>query len=407
MTVGIPTFHGARLTQARLARGMFKKTLGELIGVSLTQISRYEDGLDKPQLDKLAALSRQLQFPEAFFTTRPWGETLEPIFWRSRTTETKTARNMTEQRMVWLCEVFEFLEREVDFPSVKLPTVNVPDDFRTLTQEAIEGAAETLRAAWKLHNYPIPDVTLALENVGLPVVNMDMMSDKQDGFFFRSRKLGRPFVGINTHNVSASRARFDAAHELGHAVLHRFVTPSQENDPAFLKLLEQQAHRFAAAFLFPREAFIAEVGVPSLDYFAALKKKWGLSIAAMIFRAHDLGMIGDGEKAVLQQGMGRRRWRGPLREPFDNPAEMPLERPRMLRRGFEAAIGDGVPDRRAVLNRLPLPEREVEQLAGLNTGFFNTAAVVRMPPARGGSSLSARDVETGTVIEFSLRRSGA
>ena len=406
MAVGTPRFVGKRLTEARLARGMFKKTLGDLVGVTGTAISRYEDGLDKPQAERLAAIARQLGFPESFFMAAAWDETLEPVFWRSRSTETKTSREITEQRMRWLRELFHFLEQEVDFPAVAIPTVELPGDFRAVTQEDIERAAETVRDAWRLRARPIPDVTLALENAGLPVVNLDFMSDKQDGFCFRSEALARPFVGINIHNVSAARARFDAAHELGHVVLHRAVTPQQERDPATHKLLEQQAHGFAAAFLFPRQSFLTEVAMPSLDYFASLKKRWGISIGAMIFRAHGLGMIDDAEKFSLQQALGRRRWRGPLREPFDLPSDMPLERPRMLRRGIEAVLGDGSFDRQSLLMALSLPQQEVEQLAGLQPGFLDSGAVHEMPLPLKSRGLQTLDVESGTVLEFPGSRKG-
>ncbi|MCP3475905.1 hypothetical protein NLM33_37320 [Bradyrhizobium sp. CCGUVB1N3] len=43
------------------------------------------------------------------------------------------------------------------------------------------------------------------------------------------------------------------------------------------KQIEQQAHRFAGAFLFPREAFRFEVTRPTLDYFRALKKRRNLT----------------------------------------------------------------------------------------------------------------------------------
>jgi len=400
MVVGLPNFCGARLTEARLARGMFKKTLGDLVGVSGTAITKYEEGEDKPQAERLDVIARQLGFPRSFFTARAWEEDLQPVFWRSRSTETRTARDMTEQRMRWLCEVFHFLEQEVEFPSLKLPDIDLPEDFRSLTQEDIERAAETMRDAWRLRSHPIPDVTLALENAGIPVVNLDFMSDKQDGFCFRSPTLGRPFVGINIHKVSAARARFDAAHELGHVVLHRSATPQQERDPATHKLLESQAHAFAAAFLFPKESFLAEVSTPSLDYFAALKKKWGMSVGAMIFRAWTLGVIDEGEKAGLQQNMGRRRWRGPLREPFDGLDQMPLEHPRMLRRGIEAVLADGILDRRAVVELLCLPRNEIERLTGLEPGFLSTAEVEELPLPMKRRAADGVDLAGGTVVTF-------
>jgi len=84
-------------------------------------------------------------------------------------------------------------------------------------------------------------------------------------------------------------------HALG-VSLHRDVTLSQLRDPSLSKRIEQQAHLFAGAFLFPRESFRQEVAAPTLNYFSALKKRWGMSIAAMIYRASVLGMIDEFEK---------------------------------------------------------------------------------------------------------------
>jgi Zn-dependent peptidase ImmA (M78 family)/transcriptional regulator with XRE-family HTH domain len=332
MTVGVRSFQGARLTEARLSLGLFKNALADMIGVTPMAITRYEQGLDHPQSDKLAAMSLQLNFSEEFFCKPVWPEELQIVHWRSRASETKSAREMTEQRMRWLQEIFAFLESEVEFPEYRLPDVQLPDDFRLIKGRDIEQAALQVREEWGLRDQPIPDMVLALENAGIPVVALDIPSDKQDGFFFPSRTLNRGFVGINIHEVSSSRARFDAAHELGHSILHKNITPEIAKNPTFHKILEEQAHRFAGAILFPQSSFLKEVGYVSLDYLSALKRKWGISVAAMIMRAGDLGLIGKEEKAMLYRSMTKRRWRGPLREPFDK--EMSLEHPRDAKAGY-------------------------------------------------------------------------
>jgi Zn-dependent peptidase ImmA (M78 family)/transcriptional regulator with XRE-family HTH domain len=400
MKFGVQNFHGRRLTEARLARGRFKNSLATSIGVSGMAISHYEGCADNPQHDKLRLLAGELNFPFEFFLRPAWPEELELVFWRQRSSETKLAREMTEQRMRWLCEIFSFLDGEVDFPEIDLPKLNLPTDFRLITPEMIEEAAMRVRAHWGLRELPIPDVTLALENAGIPVVNLEIASEKQDGFCFHSPALGRSFVGINIYNVSAARARFDAGHELGHIVLHRHVTPQESRDPVFHKMLEQQAHRFAGAFLFPRKSFIAEVGAPTLYYFSDLKRRWGMSIAAMVFRAFNLGVIDEDEKSALYHNMARRRWRGVLREPFDSHKDMPLERPRMLRRGMELVVGSGVFGRSAIKTSLALPQSEIEQIAGLRAGFLNEADVIPLALPKRGGAFRTLDLETGSVLEF-------
>ncbi|MCY1644388.1 helix-turn-helix domain-containing protein [Methylorubrum sp. SL192] len=403
MSVGVQAFQGSRLREARLARGLYKNALGDMVGVTGTAITNYEEGRDKPQHDKLCALANQLGFSYEFFLRPSWPEDVGVVFWRSRAAETKTAREMTEQRMRWLCETFAFLEADLTFPSYALPRLDIPADFRLITAEVIEAAAEALRTHWKLGVRPIPDVTLALENAGIPVANLDIPSEKQDGFCFWSSYLHRPFVGINSYSLSCSRARYDCAHELGHIVLHAGVTPQQERDSALHKMIEDQAHRFAGAFLFPREAFFEEVRVPSLDYFCSLKKRWGMSIAAMIFRASNLGLIDDVEKAALYRNMTRRGWRGSLREPFDSRSEMPMEKPRMLKRGVEALLSEGFYTRSGLQSSLTLPDREIEQLAGLEEGYFRTAELVQLAVPKQTRHLSSRDLESGEIVEFTRR----
>jgi len=404
MTVGVPGFRGERLKEARLARGLFKKSLADMVGVTGTAVTRYEEGEDKPQLDKLEVLASRLNFPVDFFLKAIWPEELSVVFWRSRSNETKYAREMTEQRMRWLCEIFSFLEEEVNFPAQNLPEMDLPSDVHLITPDIIEHAAMRLREHWGLRDRPIPDMLLALENAGIPTVQLDIASDKQDGFCFRSSCLNRFFVGINVYEISGVRARYDAGHELGHAILHQHITAQQSRDPATHKLLEQQAHRFAGAFLFPREAFLSEVVVPSLDYFCNLKKRWGISIGAMVFRASNLGLIDEFEKANLYQNMTRRGWRGALREPFDSPNEMPLERPRMLRRALETVLNAGIFGRSTILSSLALPQIEIEQIAGLQKGSLDEADVFQLPiSARTQTLLRAVDLESGNVIEFPRR----
>lgn len=400
MVKGVATFSGEKLTEARLARGLYKNALAERIGVTAMQVTRYESNQDRPTPDKLSAIANALEFPYDFFTRKVWPEPLGPIFWRSQVAETKTARDMTEQRMRWLCELFWTLEEELEFPRADIPELDVPEDFRQITPSMIEGFAERVRREWRLKDLPIRDVVLSVENAGIPVVMLDIVSEKQDGFFFRSALLNRGFIGVNVHNVTAARARFDVAHELGHLVLHKYVNSAQERDPNLHKLLEQQAHRFAGAFLFPKDRFFEEVAVPTLDYFHALKKRWGMSIAAMISRSFDLGMIDKDIKSQMFISMSRRKWRGQNREPFDS--SMALERPRMIRRGVEALVDSGEYSTDFLEYLLSLPTKEINQLAGI----FGDSETARRPtesdsPQKPGAR--ALDLETGKLISFPTR----
>lgn len=400
MSVGVVTFSGERLKEARLARGLFKKTLAEKVGVTGAAIGRYEDGLDNPQIERLRAIAAELNFSEQFFLRPTWLESPNVVFWRSRASETKSAREMTEQRMKWQCEIFNLLEKEVLFPKVDIPKLSIPRDFKLITPDDIESAAIEARAYWGLRDYPIPDVVLALENAGIPVSFLSIPTEKQDGFCFKSNQLERYFVGLNSYNISCVRARYDAAHELGHILLHSNVSKFDLSDIGSFKLIEEQAHRFAGAFLFPRDRFVSEVERFSLDYFCALKRKWGISIAAMIYRAFNLGLIDEYDRSQLYQNMNRRRWRGPRREPYDDLSEMPLEKPRMLKRGIDALVDQGFFSFSLLQSELSLPIEEIEQICGFSRGYFHEKKFNQFTVDVRSKDIDIIDLETGNIIQF-------
>ena len=84
------------------------------------------------------------------------------------------------------------------------------------------------------------------------------------------------------------RLRFDLAHECGHLVMHQGVETGDRET-------EIQAHRFASAFLLPTTAFVTEFPRRAhyLDWpgLYTLKRRWGVSVRAIVRRAYDLGMI--------------------------------------------------------------------------------------------------------------------
>lgn len=84
-----------------------------------------------------------------------------------------------------------------------------------------------------------------------------------------------------------ARSRFDAAHELGHLVMHQDVEPGS-------KIIETHAHQFAAEFLAPTPEL--EPDLPrKVDWDALLqaKTKWGISLAALAYRCHAIGLWGE------------------------------------------------------------------------------------------------------------------
>ena len=120
------------------------------------------------------------------------------------------------------------------------------------------------------------------------------MSERVDAF---SHWYGsRPMVFRNPAKNDRARSRFDAAHEAGHLVMHLDAEPGS-------RIIETQAHDFAAEFLMPSAEILAELP-QRLDWevLYALKRRWGTSLKAIVYRAHALGAFRD---ATYKRAMTR------------------------------------------------------------------------------------------------------
>ena len=335
---GNTRFQAERLTEAREFFGMTKRTLAGLVGCSEQSISNYERNVSKPTDSVVGKLGEILHVPNEFLQKPVWPEPVEHVFWRAMRSDTAQSQKRTRVLLTWVLESIDAMEEFVELPRYELPIPSLPH-WSLISDEMIEDTAEYVRSAWGLGRQPIPDMCLALENAGVPVISFSAENRKQAGFAYRSGRLERAVVGVNRFEQSLARQRFSLAHELGHLILHADVLPSETNLAKTNSKVERQAHRFAAALLFPREAFEREVYDFSMEEFATLKRTWGVAILTQIVRANDLGLISSDQATSLFKSAGRRGYRRPFGEPWDN--ELAVEQPRLLRRAIEAIVGAG------------------------------------------------------------------
>jgi Zn-dependent peptidase ImmA (M78 family) len=128
---------------------------------------------------------------------------------------------------------------------------------------------------------------------------------------------------------SGDRLRYTIAHEIGHLVMH------QARQGTRLEL-ESQANQFAAEFLMPEAAIRSELVQPvTLTSLSKLKLRWGVSIQALIKRAHDLTIITPRQYRYLNEHVSILGWK--TEEPKE--LEIPLERPRALKQIAELLYG--------------------------------------------------------------------
>lgn len=362
--LGQPRFVGSRVREARVARAMKAKTLAELLDVSPSSISQYESETQTPPPHVIVRMSEVLNLPAHFFTAE-----LEPSYrtnlrWRSRTAR-PAARDSAEMKYEWFRRVLEVVYECVEFPPVVIPDVGAPCDPLRISNDDIENAAEATRREWGLGDGPISDTVTLVENNGIICVKSEMGDEFLDAFSdFASD--GRSFFILGSDKGSAVRSRQDVAHETAHAVLHRDIPEEVAKDRVLHKEMEQQAFRFAGAFLLPESTFPQEVFSYTLDGLLHLKRRWGVSVSSMIMRLTDLGIIDESKKRYLFSQISRKKWR--KNEPLDDTLE--IEEPQLLRSAIDASLQEGVLDLDQLTVRTHLPIAEIERILGLEINYL-------------------------------------
>lgn len=299
----VSAFAPFRLTLARQFRGMRKVDLARHLSITPSAVTQLELGNSRPKAATLAQISLSLGFPAAFFANDGRRKQLDShgrAFFRSLRSTRQLDRDQAETQAFLVSEIVDTVERHVRLPAPSLPsTLFVPEEA---TSQDIEMRAARLRELWNVPSGPIASMVRLLEAHGVVVTRCSIGAEEVHAF---SRWFAdRPIVVLSADRIDLPRLRFDTAHELGHLVLHAEVEAGN-------RILEQQAHRFAAAFLLPRDEIVNQL--PSsfrLEDYGHLKNIWGVSIQALLYRARDLRRMSEAtfRRAMMRlSALGRRK----------------------------------------------------------------------------------------------------
>jgi Zn-dependent peptidase ImmA (M78 family)/transcriptional regulator with XRE-family HTH domain len=368
----------SRLSDARKALCLSQEELGKLAGVTQHSISAYECGDKTPELATLHRIAEILRQSVNFFTSQdcPSFGHASSRFYRGFGAGALCRNEACNVISDWYVQVVRYLDDFVNFPAVVFPECGRNETSGRYDQEQIDNIALKLRKMWGLGLGPISNVLSLFENKGIVVCRYELSGQDAGAFSFWSGD--RPFVFMASEKSASVRLRFDLAHELGHLVLHGRPNQAELEDKTKLKLMDSEANRFASAFLLPCASFPHEVHTLRLDGFLPLKKRWKVSIQDMTHRCRDLGIIDDDQALNLYKQISFRKWR--KREPLDNPEQIPLEEPRLLRRAFELVLGSGRKQRDEVLSELRLSANWIETLCNLPRGTLQNSVVARIEP---------------------------
>jgi len=314
----VTLFSPQRLRLAREARALTQKDLAQRAGITSAAVSQFEKTLSRPTKSTVRRLADALDFPVRFFATGDAPSSRPDLnldlldgygHFRSLRSVTSAQRREALSVTHLVRDVTDVLSRLVRLPQRNVPSFPMAEDD---DPERAELYAAQVREAWDVPPGPIEDVLRLMERNG--VVTVRHRIDNRTVHAFSAPFPDHPVIVLHQHGAKRDRDRFNASHEAAHLTIH---TP---RNTLASKVVEEQAHRFAAAFLMPERDIRAELPHRAdWPYLLTLKKRWGVSMSALLRRANTLDVMTDSTYTQAMRTMSTRGWRTEEPGEFSTP----------------------------------------------------------------------------------------
>jgi Zn-dependent peptidase ImmA (M78 family)/transcriptional regulator with XRE-family HTH domain len=358
-------FCPSRLTVARRRRGLTKTDLAAKVGLDLRSISAYEAGEWCPTEANLIAFSRALKFPRMFFSGQPLHEPRpDTASFRAQSKMSASQRDMALSQGALALHLMDWMDKKFVLPRQAIPE---------LGGQSPEAAAEALRQIWGLGIAPIRNMVHLLESKGIRIFSLSVRAREVDAFSMWRAET--PFVFLNTQKT-AEHSRFDAAHELGHLILHKHAAPQG-------RVSERDADVFASAFLMPRASVLANLPrLATVQQLVKLKKIWNVSVAALAYRYHRLGVLKDWHYRNIYIELAKKGFAR------SEPDPSPREASQLLAKVFYSLAEDGI-GRSQIARELCISVYELDDLLmGLTLGSLEGGRSEDSPPSTDRAALT-------------------
>jgi Zn-dependent peptidase ImmA (M78 family)/DNA-binding XRE family transcriptional regulator len=278
----------ARIQLARNLKGILQGELSKLLGHTTQAIvSNLETEKTEFTHDHAKSISEVLNLPVSFFYKKKNFTRLSKFYYRKRNAFPASKLIPLESKIEVIRSLYTELLKSVEFQTQQLPAIRVNDKNKP------DQIASTLRLFLNLGEDPIPNLVGLIEKLGIPVIFLDVDSDKFSGMTLQT-DINQSIIVVNK-NMPNDHKRFTIAHELGHLIMHIPFSEEAEfyDNLEDLTIVEKQADQFAGAFLIPTHQ--AKYQFKNLTYskLADFKVHWKVSKQAVIYRAKDAGAINE------------------------------------------------------------------------------------------------------------------
>ncbi len=296
---------------------MTQQELASKLRVHKANISRLENGGSVVSEAVLHAIAEATGYPRQFFfkTGSP-----VPVHLSYRKRQNVPAKLITpiEAHINIIRQHVQELTSVLGKVKPKIPAIEIGAEITP------SHAAAMVRQLWGIRNPVVDSMTKVLERQGILVSAFDFETERVDSRSIFTED-GYPVVFFNSR-LLGDRLRYSLAFELAQLVLHTNTSVSPERD------IGREANEFAAEFLMPSEAIGKDFqhGI-SLPLLGELKRKWKVSMIALLYRADDLGFLTSNQRRYLLQQFNERKIR--RREPLE--LDIDIEYPTLLKAYLE------------------------------------------------------------------------
>lgn len=300
------------VTIARESRGLTHLEVAEKLNISKATAWRLENDVYGISPEIITGLSKVLNYPESFFFQK--GEVLPlGLSYRKRDVVAAKLLSQIEANINIYRLNIELLLTTIKQEDFKLPVLDV------VKYGSPQECAKQLRKVWKVEKGTINNLSEVLESKGIMLISFDFGTERVDGRFIMA--LDKFPVIITNKSLFGDRQRFTLAYQLGHLVMHLSTSPAYDRD------LSHEANLFAAEFLMPEKDIKTDLQELSLPKLGELKRKWKVSMQALLYRASDLQLLTDNQKHYLLKQFNQQNIR--RREPKE--LDIPSEQYRLVR----------------------------------------------------------------------------
>ena len=289
-----------KLKQARLATGQSTRRIVDQVprrlSISHATLTNYESGRSQPTIEVLNALAGIYQRPLNWFLSESL--TLTNVRYRNRRSRVRQGdlARYEAHGIKWL-QAYQALE-----DTLHKPLDGDLKDFRFERDESGAEAAARLRRRLGLGPEDrIASVAELLERLGVRAVELPTEL-AIDGF---AAAAGGEYVVALNSTVPSDRARLNAAHEVGHVLAGDCDSRDIDNRGPN----EDRAFDFASHLLLTQEMLEVAFRERSMVRLVQFKERFGISVAAMIYRAQQGDLLPEKVAKRIWVEIARRGWK--------------------------------------------------------------------------------------------------